>query len=52
MKNKRFGINTKLTLYKALIMSIMSYACPPWEFAMDSHLLKLQSLQNKVLCIT
>jgi hypothetical protein len=28
----------------------MTYACPSWEFAAESHLLKLQRLQNKVLC--
>jgi hypothetical protein len=27
----------------------MTYACLTWEFAADSHLLKLQRLQNKVL---
>jgi hypothetical protein len=27
----------------------MTYACPAWEFAADSHLVKLQRLQNKVL---
>jgi hypothetical protein len=27
----------------------MTYACPAWEFAAESHLLKLQRLQNKVL---
>jgi hypothetical protein len=27
----------------------MTYACPAWEFAADTHLLKLQRLQNKVL---
>jgi hypothetical protein len=26
----------------------MSYACPTWEFAADTHLMKLQRLQNKV----
>jgi hypothetical protein len=30
----------------------MTYACPAWEFAADSHLLKLQRLQNKVLRTT
>jgi len=39
-----------LTLYKVMISFIMTYACPICEFAEDSHLLKLQSLQNKVLC--
>jgi hypothetical protein len=27
----------------------MTYACPAWEFAADTHLMKLQCLQNKVL---
>jgi hypothetical protein len=27
----------------------MTYACPAWEFAAESLLLKLQRLQNKVL---
>jgi hypothetical protein len=29
----------------------MTYACPAWEFAVGSQLLKLQRLQNKVLRI-
>jgi methionine synthase II (cobalamin-independent) len=28
----------------------MTYACPTWDFAADTHLMKLQRLQNKVLC--
>jgi hypothetical protein len=28
---------------------MLTYACPAWEFAAESHLLKLQRLQNKVL---
>jgi hypothetical protein len=27
----------------------MTYACSAWEFAADTHLLKLQRLQNKLL---
>jgi hypothetical protein len=27
----------------------MTYACPAWEYAADTYLLKLQRLQNKVL---
>jgi hypothetical protein len=27
----------------------MTYACPTWDFAADTHLMKLQCLQNKVL---
>jgi hypothetical protein len=30
----------------------MTYACPAWEFAADTHLLKLQRLQNKALRTT
>jgi hypothetical protein len=30
----------------------MTYACPAWEFAAETYLLKLQRLQNKVLCTT
>jgi hypothetical protein len=35
--------------FSALIRSVMTYACPAWEFAAESHLLKLQRLQNRVL---
>jgi hypothetical protein len=35
--------------YKALIRSVMSYACPAWELAADTYLFKLQRLRNKVL---
>jgi hypothetical protein len=27
----------------------MTYACPTWEFSADTHLMKLQRLQNRVL---
>jgi hypothetical protein len=27
----------------------MTYACPAWEFTAETHFLKLQRLQNKVL---
>jgi hypothetical protein len=39
----------KLTLLKALIRSVMTYACTTWEFAAETHLLKLHRLQNRVL---
>jgi hypothetical protein len=29
----------------------MTYACPSWDFAADTHLMKLQRLENKVLRI-
>jgi hypothetical protein len=49
LKNERLNVNIKLTIHKALIRSVMTYACPAWELAADIHLLKLQCLQNKVL---
>jgi hypothetical protein len=32
-KSERLNVNIKLTLHKALIRSVMTYACPAWEFA-------------------
>jgi hypothetical protein len=48
-KSERLSANIKLTLHKALIRSVMTYACPTWDFAADTHLIKLQRLQNRVL---
>jgi hypothetical protein len=47
-KSEPLSANIKLTLHKALISSVMTYASPAWESAEDTHLLKLQRLQNKV----
>jgi hypothetical protein len=46
-KSKPLNTNIKLTLHKALIRSVMTYACAAREFAADIHL--PQRLQNKVL---
>jgi hypothetical protein len=51
-KSERLNANIKLTLLKAVIRFVMTYACPAWEFAAESHLLKLQRLQNRVLRTT
>jgi hypothetical protein len=48
-KSKGLSTNIKLTLHKALIRSVMTYACPTWDFVAETHLMKLQRLQNKVL---
>jgi hypothetical protein len=40
-KSERLNTNIKVTLHKALIRSVMTYACPAWDFAAESHLLKL-----------
>jgi hypothetical protein len=48
-KSEHLSANIKLTLYKVFIRSIMTYVSPDWEFAANTHLLKLQRLQNEVL---
>jgi hypothetical protein len=48
-KSKHLNANIKLIMYRALIRSLMTYACPTYEFAADTHLMKLQRLQNRVL---
>jgi hypothetical protein len=48
-KSKHLNANIKLIVYRALIRSIMTYSCPTWECAADTHLIKLQRLQNWVL---
>jgi hypothetical protein len=48
-KSKHLNANIKLIVYRALIRSIMIYACSTWEFAADTHLMKLQRLQKRVL---
>jgi hypothetical protein len=51
-KSDHLRANIKLTLHIAPIKAVMTYAYLTWEFAADTHLLKLQRLQNKVLCTT
>jgi hypothetical protein len=48
-ENERLNAKIKITFHKALIRSVMTYACPAWEFAADTRLLKLQRLQSRVL---
>jgi hypothetical protein len=36
-KSELLSVNIKLTLYKAFIRSIMTYASPAWEFAANTH---------------
>jgi hypothetical protein len=49
-KSERLNAGIKLMLHRALIRSLMTYACPAWELEAEIHLLKLQRLQNRVLC--
>jgi hypothetical protein len=43
-KSERLSANIKLTFLKALIRSVMTYACPAWEIAVDTDLIKLQRM--------
>jgi hypothetical protein len=45
-------ISKTVTCYMTLIRSVMNDACPAWEFAANTYLLKLQRLQKKVLRTT
>jgi hypothetical protein len=46
---ERWEKDRELTLYKALISSVMIYASPTWEYAADALLLKPQRVQSRVL---
>jgi hypothetical protein len=48
-RSKHLSVNIKLIMYRGQIRSIMTYACPTWKFSADTHLMKRQPLQNKVL---
>jgi hypothetical protein len=38
-KSERLRTNIKLTLHKALIRSVITYACPAWKFVAYTHLI-------------
>jgi hypothetical protein len=48
-KTEPLTANIKLTILRVLIRSVMTYACPAWEFAAETQPMKLQRLQNWVL---
>jgi hypothetical protein len=48
-RSVRLGTNIKLTLYKVLIRSVMTYGCTTWEHVANAHLLKFQRPQNRAL---
>jgi hypothetical protein len=43
LKSDRLSANNKLTLYKALIRSVMTYAFPAWELAADTYVFKIEA---------
>jgi hypothetical protein len=52
LKSERLSACIKLIVQKALIRSIMAYACPVCDFAIGGHLLKWQRLRKNVLRTT
>jgi hypothetical protein len=52
LKSERLSANIKLTLHKAMMRPVVTYACPAWELVADTYLLKLQRIQNNVLRTT
>jgi hypothetical protein len=38
-RSECLSANIKLTLHEALIRSVLTYACPAWEFVADTYLL-------------
>jgi hypothetical protein len=52
LKSECLSANIKLTIHKTPIRLVMAYACPTWELAADTCLLKLQRVQKKVLHTT
>jgi hypothetical protein len=52
MRSLFVSTDIKLILHKALIRTIIVYACPTSEYVAYAHLLKLQLLQNRILRAT
>nr|GBN24302.1 putative RNA-directed DNA polymerase from transposon X-element [Araneus ventricosus]GBN24314.1 putative RNA-directed DNA polymerase from transposon X-element [Araneus ventricosus] len=48
-RKAKLSLRYKLLLYKALLMPVISYACPVWGAAAKTHVKKLETLQNSTL---
>jgi hypothetical protein len=48
LKSERLSVNMEQTHHKALIRSVMTYACPARELEADTYHLKQLRLKNKV----
>jgi hypothetical protein len=46
-KSERLSANIKLTLHKALIRSVMTYASHAWEFAADTYLINCSAYKTR-----
>lgn len=50
-RNSKLNVPNKLTVYNAIIRNTLLYACPVWYECAETHLKKLQIIQNKCLKI-
>lgn len=48
-RKSKLSLNNKLTLYKTILLPLMTYGSPVWGNAAPSHMRKLQIKQNKIL---
>lgn len=48
-RKSHLNLSNKIAVYKAMIRSIILYACPVWGNCAEVHLNKLQLIQNKCL---
>lgn len=51
LSNHRLGLRTKRLLYTAIIRPVITYAAPVWGCAAETHIKKIQVIQNKILRI-
>ena len=49
--NRKSALSTqnKITIYKALIKPVLLYAASIWSSAANTHIKKMQTVQNKIL---
>jgi hypothetical protein len=46
-RSERLSAKIKLTLHKALIRTVITYACPAWELAADTYLLNCSACKTR-----
>jgi hypothetical protein len=51
-RNKQLRSDVRLNVHKTLIRSVMTCSCPVFELSALIYLFKLQSLQDRVLCVS
>ena len=52
LRNKQLRSDVRLNVHKTLIRSVMTGSCPVFELSALIYLFKLQSLQDRVLCVS